>query len=391
MLARRHTLFAAAVIIAALYTAPALAQDGPYAPMRDVLLNDLAASTDPAINALQAALLGAATDEQANAVLEAAGPILHGGEAQAVRHINRQTFGLINQRLAMLRAAGGETNTQTGGPPRELEAWWQFHGGRATQDPGDEMSGYKATIHGLAAGLDAEIIEDGFLGLSLSWGESEADSTGPGDPNSQTDSYALGLYGDYDWGRSYANLMLSYGYNDINAVRTSAAGRRIANYHAGFLAARAEAGMNFFKGKTRIIPKMIAHYTRFSPDSFTDEGAAPLHVTAESLTSFEIGPAVDFNWLIGSREASYFVPSMRLGYRYDFAADSMHAATQFVAGGPAFELEGLDPSAHTVDFGLGITYFSQDDWELLFGYDYAWREDYSAHAGMVRASYKFMR
>jgi len=390
----RHSLAASYFILALAAASPAAADNN--AVIENVLVNDLAASADPGINAIQAALAGASSVAEQDAVLEAASPVLHGGEAEAIRSINRQTFGLINQRLALLREnaasvvpAESGVSTGNGVDLTALEAWWQFYGSGGTQDTRDDTGGYKSTIYGIAGGIEAEVTENGFLGLNFSWGETEVDSKGAGDAVSDIDTYMVGLYGDYDFGGAYVNAMLSYGYNDIYTAKNSAAGKRTGNFHAGNVAARLEGGKVFMTGKTRLIPKLMALYNYYSPDSYIEEGPAAQSIAGNNVKSFELGAGLDMSWLMNHDVGSYFIPEMRLGYRYDLAGDAVVTQTQFTAGGPVFVMQGPDPAAHAFDFGLGMTYLSREEWEIKLGYDLEYKRDYVAHAGMVRAAYKF--
>ncbi len=356
-----------------------------------VLLEDLLNSTDSGINDLQAALFGAADEAAFNTILEETRPIVHGGEVAGIRTMNRQTFGLINQRLALLRNdTSGQTGINTGNLAEELEVWWQFYGVAANQDARDNVSGFESATFGLATGVDKELFDDAFFGLSFSWGDTTIDSDGAGDSDINVDSYQLSLYGDYDFGRAYANMMASYTYNDISTAKESVAGRRTGQYHANHFALRGELGYTFMAGKTRLIPKLIGQYHYFSPESYTEDGPGAQIITGDSLKIFEVGGGLDLQWLLGNDDHGYFVPKMSLGYRYDLADEPVLATTQFAAGGPVFEIEGFDPAEQTFDLGLGLTYFSRESWELLFNYDFEYKADYMSHAGMVRAAYKFV-
>ncbi|MCB9989931.1 MAG: autotransporter outer membrane beta-barrel domain-containing protein [Rhodospirillales bacterium] len=373
-----------------LTTVAALTNSQSNEDMANVLLVDLLNSTDTGINAVQNALLGAADADEFNQVLEAARPIVNGSDFEGIQNVSRQTFGLINQRLAMLRNdKEGKSGISTGDLTDELEAWWQFYGQTADQERRGTVSGYEMTTYGLAVGVDRALFDYGVFGVGFSWGETTSNSKGYGDAETEVDSYMLSLYGDYDFGHLYMNGMLSYGYNDIYTAKTSAAGTRTASYHANNYTARAEMGYAFMPGKTRLIPKVMGQYSYYSPESYTEEGPAGQIITRDSIKAFEVGAGLDMQWLIGNRGESYWVPELRLGYRHDLAGEAVVSTTRFVEGGSVFEVQGSDPATEAYDLGMGLTYFSQDAWELLFNYDFTYKQDYMSHAGMVRAAYKF--
>lgn len=358
--------------------------------LANVLLVDMLNVNDTGVIAAQDALLNASDALDFNDELESLSPIIHGGEIRGIQKVSTQTFGLINQRLALLRKdRNGNTGITTGNLTEELEAWWQFYGASGDQDERGGIKGYETTTYGMAAGVDKEMFEDAFFGLSFSWGETTINGKGPGDSDTEVDTYMLSLYGDYDLGRAYINSMVSYGYNDIYTSKTSGAGTRTANYHANYYAMRGEMGYSFMPGKTRIIPHIMGHYGYYDPEAYIEEGPAGQLVTIDSLKVMQVGAGVDLSWLIANGEGSYFVPELRLGYSYDLADEPYVATARFFAGGPVFELQGADPAEQTFDIEMGMTYFSKENWELMFNYDFEYQEDYMSHAGTVRASYKF--
>ncbi len=378
------------LVITPLNTVAGLTDSKNNETLANVVLTDLLNSTDTGVSAIRNALFNAADAVEFNQVLEGARPIVSGSEVAGVQTINKKTFGLINQRLALLRKdAQGQTGISTGNIVKELEAWWQFYAQVATQSGRSEINGYKSTTHGLAAGVDKELFDDGFFGFGLSWGDTTANSSGAGDADTEVTSYQLSLYGDYDFGRAYINAMGSYTYNDIGTSKTSAAGTRTANYHADYYAARMEMGYSFMRGRTRLIPKIMGSYGYYSPEAYAEEGPGAQIITGNSLRTFEVGGGVDMSWLIRNGEGSYFVPELSLGYRYDLADEPIVTTSQFVAGGPTFRVQGIDPGEQAFDLGMGMTYFSEESWELLFNYDFEYKEDYTAHTGTIRAAYKF--
>lgn len=376
---RPAVFFTALFCIGLFGAAPAFSQSRT---LEDVLLVDLNGSADPDIQALQAALAAAAGDEAAyENVLEAAGPIIHGAEAEGVRNVGRRTFGLINQRLAMLRAEGtGES---------ELETWWQFYGQNDDHDARNGVKGYQMTTYGLAVGADKALFDGVVFGASFAWGDVDASSKGAGRADTNGDSYMLSFYNDIDTGRLYVNTMLSYAYNEFNNAKTSAAGRRTGQYHANYYGARAEIGYALRQEKLRLIPKMIGHYSYFIPDSYIENGPAAQVISQDSTKSLELGVGLDIQGILRHGENAYWVPELRLGYRFNRADEPVMITARFLAGGPDFEAEGFDPADHALDLGLGVSYFSNQNYELLFNYDFSFKSDYIGHAGTIRAAYKF--
>lgn len=380
------------LVVTQINTVEGLADSSSNAALGNVLITDLRNSTDPGINAIQTALLNSGSAGGFNDVLETARPILDGADMTAARTVNRQTLGLINRRLSFLRDdSKGQTGVSTGNITKEVEGWWQFYGTGADQQARKTINGFNSTTYGLAVGLDRDMTENLVVGAGFAWGQTSARSKGAGDALTEVDSYQGSLYADYDFGRAYVNGMTSYSYNDIGTIKTSAAGTRHGTYHAGYFTTRAETGYAFMPGKTRMIPKLVGTYGHYSPSSYIENGPGAQQITGDRMTVAELGTGLDMDWLLKNGESSYFVPEVNLGYRYDFADAPVQTVTSFVAGGPAFTMLGYEPSPHSFDLGLGLTYFSTDDWELLLRYDLELKPDYVSQTGTVRASYKFYK
>ena len=119
-------------------------------------------------------------------------------------------------------------------------------------------------------------------------------------------------------------------------------------------------------------------------------GNAGRVVNGNDLDVLELGVGADVSWLFRNSDGSYFSPEIGAGYRYDFADDRIAMTSRFIEPGAAsIQTEGFDPQQHTFDASVGFTYYSTENWEMTTAYDYEWKEDFDAHAAMMRAAYRF--
>ena len=365
----------------------------------DALLTDLAASTNTQINQLQGQVQSQPTAEGVNDVLEAAGPpTIDAGAVVAAVGVVNQTSNLTDTRLASLRAGSGETGMVAGNISQGLSIWAEVFGSTGDQDDRDGVSGFEADTYGVAVGIDTEsLAEDWVWGLAFAYADTEVDSKGLANAKTEIDSYQLSVYSQYDWDdRTYVTGQVGYVWaeNDTSRNPGGVAGlSAVGDYDSNQYFARVEVGRDYVHGETTLTPKALLNYMHYDADSFTETGngagGANLSTDSDSLNLLEIGVGVDASWMHKHSDGSYLKPKVDAGVRYDVIGDEYETTSTFAAGGSAFETDGFDPAQATFNVGAGVTYYSTTNWELTAEYDFEIKSDYDAHAGLLRAGYRF--
>ena len=140
-----------------------------------------------------------------------------------------------------------------------------------------------------------------------------------------------------------------------------------------------------------LTPHILARAVYYDPDSYTETGAggANLHIDGSSMSIFELGAGIKAGWELKQTDGSVFKPQLRAGYRYDLVGDRIEDTATFTGGGGAITVEGPDPARGSVNLGTTLKLEMTNNWDFMASYDFDAREDYKAHAGFIRASYKF--
>ncbi len=367
------------------------------AVMGDVLLS-LTTTTDAEITQVIEAMNNAQTQDALNEVIEAAQPTADGGHVVGSLTFMNSSMGIISQQLASLDGSGASGISYGSGYLSEgPRMWMQGFGKIAEQDRRGGIDGYDADTLGIAVGIDTQnISENTVVGLALGYGNTEVGSNNATTTNTDIYSYQITLYGEFELdNRIFIDGQLSYVFSDNETTRHNVGGVSGLNANGEFGAnqysARVEAGWNYIRGKTMITPSVFAHYTHYNPDSYTETGAggASLRVESESINVLELGVGVDASWEYALDDSSVITPEVRAGYRYDVIGDSYEATSNFVGGGAGFGTEGADPAKSTFTLGLGMTYYTNDNWKFSVNYDYEFKSDYTSHSGFLRAGYEF--
>lgn len=353
------------------------------------LLESVGTGGSADVDAIQGELMAASTQAALENVLEQISPTVDGGAVASAVNANVSAGNLALDRLTSLRGAGAAADSL---PSR---VWVQAFGRTADQDTRDGVAGYDADTYGVAVGGDGKVLDgQATLGAALSYGNTEADSKNAANAESETDSYQLSVYGDYDLGAgTYAEGLLAYAWNDTDTTRTVIGNRVNGDFDANLWNARAEVGHVYDTGSYGLVlvPNVSANYWHYDADSYTETGSGALAIDQDSVSALELGVGVDAKWHIQNQDGSKLEPVVSVGYSYDVIGDEVETTSSFVgaAGSGTFATQGADAEEGTFNIGAGVNFYSNTNWQLTADYDYEVKSDYDAHSGVVRAGYRF--
>lgn len=334
-----------------------------------------------------------------NEVLEAAASTVDGGAVVAAMNVSNQTAGIADMRMAALRTGDAVTSGMAAGNASSgVQYWGQAFGTIADQDDRDGINGYDADTLGFAVGLESEAMFDNMaVGLAFTYGNTEVDSENATTTNTEVDSYQFTLYGDYDLDKStYVSGQMAYSFNDNDTTRHNVGGisgvTATGGYDSDQISARVEVGRAYpMDGTLTLTPSVNMAYMHYSADTYTETGAgtANLTVDSDSMNAFELGLGVAAAWTLEQADGSVLKPVLSLGVRHDLIGDEFEATNTFAGGGTAFKTKGFDTADTTLDAGVGVTYFSTENWDLTANYDVEYKSDYVSHSGLLKAAYNF--
>ena len=360
------------------------------------VLDVLADDGDDVLDDVMLALDDAASQGAVNDILASLNPDVSGGAVLAAHSVSNSTMNITSERLAMLRTGNDSSGIATGDASQGVSTWGQFFGQSASQDNRDSVNGYDSSTWGVTIGIDTKNwIDNGTIGFAFSYGDTDVDGKDINTTKTDVRSYQGTLYGSYTMANNvFFNGMAAFAHNRNDTTRhdvggvigTSAEG----DFDAQQYTVRGEFGRDYTYDKTTLTPTLSANWMHYTPDSYTETGnGANLHVDGDSLNVFDLGLGLNASWMYQNPSGSYFQPSVHGGVKYDLVGDEVESTNTFTGGGGSFKTTGFDPQRTTFDVGVGAKYFSTQNWEFTANYDYELKSDYAAHAGYVRAAYKF--
>lgn len=362
------------------------------------ILNSVGATATGNLTTVLDKVFDSATSAIADERAEATLPSVDAGAIDTVVDVAAQSVGVTDLRLASIRS-GDETGAVAGQLSNGMEFWVQGFGKLATQDDRGDVDGYEADTYGAVVGIDtADVMDGATLGLAVSYGMTDVESDNANTTETDIDSYQVSLYGEQDLGdAAFVNATLAYGRNSIDQTRHNVGGVSGLNADADYDSSQYVATVGI--GRTlalasgmTITPTTGMNFQHVSIDKYTETGAGTANMTVDtdSINILELGVGAEVAFDAIDVDAGTLTPAIDFGYRYDVIGDAVEASSTFTGGGAAFKTTGADPQQGKFNIGASLAYDVDSAMNVKVSYDYEMKgEDYSAHAGFVRAGYKF--
>jgi len=326
-------------------------------------------------------------------------PTVDGSTTTTVMDVGSQVHGVADTRMAALHNGDGLTGMAAGSSANGVSMWLQGYGQSAIQNARGGVAGYDSKTLGGVIGVDStRMINDGVLGVSFNYGRTTAESKNANTTGTDVDSYGFGIYGSHDIGNQmFVNGQVGYAYNKYNSTRHNvlavgdfANGDYSGNMYSAKLAFGRDYAMDH--GLT-LTPTVSADYAHLNNDAYSETGTAAgglMNVNSNSTNAFDLGLGLNAGWKFKNADGSAAKPSLHANYTYDASDKAVQTtATYQGALGNAFTTQGPTPSRSKFDFGAGIVYSTTANWDLSADYDFSWKEQYTAHNGMLRATSHF--
>jgi outer membrane autotransporter protein len=278
--------------------------------------------------------------------------------------------------------------------------WAKAFGYFANQSTQGSALGYSAKILGAMVGYDRSLNVDTRAGLGLGYarstikGKSGNDSTG-------INTYQVTAYIAHEDGTWFANGDLSYGWNSYSGMRhivfPGIDRRAFAKYSGEDFTSLLSIGRHFFLEDVTVTPQASLQATHVNLGDYTETGAGDisLKVASQNRDFLESGLGVNAARHFDLDDGRDLLPEVHAKWLHEFLNAPFSRSATFVApGSTSFDTFGLRPSPETINLGTGVTLLScacdTRSWSVEAVYDFYWRtRGYSAHQGMLEASYRF--
>src|SRR5690606_6651593 len=113
-------------------------------------------------------------------------------------------------------------------------------------------------------------------------------------------------------------------------------------------------------------------------------GASAQHVSSQDAHSFQSVLGAEFVKQLDATSNA----TLRARYLHEFA-DTPAVEANFVSGGPAFKVDGVQPGRDALQLGVGYRKTTASGTIISVGYDVEMRDRYLGHQLAARASWQF--
>lgn len=315
-------------------------------------------------------------------------PLLDGGGAQATLDALSGVNQVIQARIeGNLGLSSGDTFYG------DKKFWVKPFGSWAEQGNRNGVSGYNATIGGIAFGADATISDTTRLGLALAYANAGVDSTSSVAPQTANiNLYQLIGYGSHNLdAQTEINYQVDIGTNRTHGRRDIAFAGVSANANYNSLSAHAGIGIGRtypLSADNTFTPSARVDYTWIRDDGYTETGAGGLNLTVNSRTTEALVLSVDGKFTHKLSDATTFLANAGAGYD-TMAKQTSLTATYAGAPGLSFTTRGIDPSPWILRGGLGIVTHTQSGMEVSARYDVEHRTDFTNQTASVKFRWAF--
>ncbi len=267
--------------------------------------------------------------------------------------------------------SGGDTLENTG-------LWAQGLYNHTKQDSTSSSAGFKANSHGLAIGLDKEIVKHLLLGIGYGYLHTDADSLGQ---DIEVDGHNFFVYGKYQPTRWYVSSVLNYNFGRYTHKKSPFGILLKSKYNVNSWGAQVLTGYALPSGFTTEIG---LRYLYVDAESYFD-GIQRIRSNTDDVLTAVAGVKYQHEMY---RTSDFSIsPTLHLAATYDLISDNS-TANVLVLGGGNYRIDTKRLHRFGVEAGAGIT-ATIGHLDLTLEYNGAFRKDYDSQGGILRARYNF--
>ncbi len=289
-------------------------------------------------------------------------------------------LGAVEHRLSITRGPDGQVSGLAAGddPAPGISAWIQPYGAFASQDQQSGVSGYNATIYGVALGADTAVRPDVRVGLAIEFGSTDVRYTDfqQGDSDSIFTAQLTG-YGTWHFADNFfLDGQLSYAHSSFNTTNyiTPLSAQLKASYGGNTVMGRIGLGYVWKSDKLTVTPLVSLQQYLIGIDSYTTTGGEAANINEHigsqtiNITQPRIGSSVSYRF--ADLDGYTAIPEMHLYYMHNFGDDHSTVNGSFVTSGSGFQVTSPTFGKDVVNIGAGVTVMQKGPWNVTASYDH---------------------
>jgi uncharacterized protein YhjY with autotransporter beta-barrel domain len=231
--------------------------------------------------------------------------------------------------------------------------------------------------------------------MSFSYANTDVDSKGTGNAQTDIDSYQGTIYADYTTSTYYVEGLIGYARNEISTSRTLTLNSSTASADFGSdqYMVSISGGMPVEVEKDHFVtPTASFQYTLVDNETYTETGAgaANLRIDQDEVHQAlgSVGAKYHTNQI---SDSGTFTPELHVALTYDFANDEAVSTSNFNGGGATFNVEGADVQEFGQQIGAGVSFMplAAQGLTISANYDFWNRENFQSHSANFQLRMEF--
>lgn len=292
--------------------------------------------------------------------------------AQTQTDTATQIFSAVGSRFAMVNPQEPASNL-----------WVQGLFNTGDYDDNGSTKGYDTDSTGIAFGLDSAINDAVKVGVGFAYTDTDIDGFLR---DTDVETKTAFLYAQYKPSNWYVNGILSYGWSSYDESKHVAGFNVGADYDVETFGLQAMTGYDMQVAGVNVTPEFGLRYFRISQDGYTDAAGTAVGSEDNDVLTAVVGAKVNKAWEVSP--SVVIKPQARLAMTYDMI-DADNNAFVTLANGATYHVNGETMDRFGVEVDVGVSAEVTDSFEFALTYSGNFRGDFTNHAGLINAKYRF--
>lgn len=245
---------------------------------------------------------------------------------------------------------------------------------------------YSADTTGVIAAVEGKPTQNLLVGAGYAYQQTDMDS---GSKSSDIDTHSVFGYGEYSWRQWFVNALVSYNMSSFDQTKKAFGESISSDFDTDVLGAQLLVGQNLgsCNGETllRIRPQAGVRYYKISQDGYKDSAGVQYGDIDSDVITGVAGVEVVVDTEINNTQVE---PKAFVNATYDFQNDDATTVIK-LPNGNGYTISQSANGKFGIETGVGIDVKMNDRATVGAMYQYDWRDDYSAHTGLLNVKYAF--
>lgn len=338
---------------------------------------------------------GYETVPQIETALAQLAPDVNGGDIMSSIMSQKGAWDVTTYRLNLLRL--GVDNYKTGYAAGDMAGCNYtrgpiFFANAISQKTLNGIPGYNAYTGGIGLFVDAPVTIHGRVGAMISYAGTGKKDYGSAKNTLTIDNLQLGVYGNYDIGLFFGELLVSVGNNRYQSRRhinfVTPFLTNTASFNGTQFGTRIRAGMPVqLTWSIEFTPIFSLDYIRLHQNAYKESGSVTaLSFASRNVTSLEVGGGIR---LADVSEIETYYPEIHLLVLSQTKNPSLQVTSQFIGAGPAFISGIASPFKTSYNFGASFTCVVRENLLLTGSYDMEAKTRFVSHSLAAKLRWLF--